>query len=149
MTADNQQQLIEHDAVDAPKRGGRTTLYRLYDSDDALLYIGIASNPGTRFEQHASAKMWWGDVATIRLEHFDDRSTAALAEGLAINAEQPLYNRALTFSYNPSSGRRRGQPHRGSCTRAVGCFDSNSEGWSFIDHPNCRSPQTCCCTCHD
>jgi len=57
-----------------------TTLYRFYDVDDALLYIGVAGNPGRRFEQHASHKEWWTDVVRVELEHFATREEAAGAE---------------------------------------------------------------------
>jgi predicted GIY-YIG superfamily endonuclease len=69
-----------------------TTLYRLFSNDRALLYIGIAGNPGRRFEQHAGDKLWWGEVATLTLEHFTDRATALVAERRAIETERPLHN---------------------------------------------------------
>lgn len=69
-----------------------TTLYRLFDADDALLYVGIAGNPGRRFEQHAKAKLWWREVSRIEVEHFADRAEALAAERLAIRDERPLYN---------------------------------------------------------
>lgn len=69
-----------------------TTLYRLYDERMRLLYVGIAGNPGRRFEQHAGDKPWWGDVAHVRTEHFDTRGDAERAEREAIRDEHPLYN---------------------------------------------------------
>ncbi len=69
-----------------------TTLYRLDDAQGALLYVGIAGNPGRRFEQHKKDKPWWGDVANIRLEHFATRVDALAAEGVAIRTENPRHN---------------------------------------------------------
>lgn len=69
-----------------------TTLYRLIDAEDRLLYIGIAGNPGRRFEQHADDKTWWSDVARITLEHHVDRGSALQAERAAIVAERPIHN---------------------------------------------------------
>lgn len=69
-----------------------TTLYRLFDADGALLYIGIAGNPGRRFGQHGTNKTWWSQVATITLEHHPTRDAADAAERAAILAEQPLHN---------------------------------------------------------
>lgn len=69
-----------------------TTLYRLYNADGELLYIGIAGNPGRRFEQHRKDKPWWGTVAEIKVEHFDTRDQAAQAETAAIKHERPLHN---------------------------------------------------------
>jgi predicted GIY-YIG superfamily endonuclease len=82
-----------------------TTLYRLYNSQDRLLYIGIAGNPGRRFQQHRGDKPWWGEVSRTELEHYADRDQAAAAELEAIRDEKPLYNvvgaprevRTLTF----------------------------------------------------
>lgn len=69
-----------------------TTLYRLYDAADALLYVGIAGNPGRRFEQHHADKPWWGHVARITLEHHPTRAAALRAELDAIRAENPRHN---------------------------------------------------------
>lgn len=69
-----------------------TTLYRLFAADGTLLYVGIAGNPGRRWEQHAGLKPWWGDVARTTLEHFPSRVQAAEAELKAIRAERPRYN---------------------------------------------------------
>lgn len=69
-----------------------TSLYRLYDASDVLLYVGIAGNPGRRFEQHRGEKPWWGEVARIMLEHFPSREAALAAESKAIKADRPRYN---------------------------------------------------------
>jgi predicted GIY-YIG superfamily endonuclease len=71
---------------------GPTTLYRLFSDDGALLYVGIAGNPGRRFEQHRKDKPWWGQVAEIKLEHFQTRTAALTAETAAIKAERPRHN---------------------------------------------------------
>lgn len=69
-----------------------TTLYRLYGSTGCLLYVGVAGNPGRRFEQHRSEKPWWGEVSETRLEHFPSRPLALAAELRAIHTEAPIYN---------------------------------------------------------
>jgi predicted GIY-YIG superfamily endonuclease len=71
-----------------------TTLYRLFDSELRLLYVGIAGNPGRRFEQHASDKPWWSEVAHVRTKHYDTRQLATAAERQAIQVENPRYNLA-------------------------------------------------------
>jgi hypothetical protein len=48
---------------------GRTTLYRFYDGDGALLYIGITNSVPRRLGQHQAHKPWWGDAARVTLEH--------------------------------------------------------------------------------
>lgn len=69
-----------------------TSLYRLHADDGQLLYIGVAGNPGRRFEQHRASKTWWGDVARIDLEHHPTREDALAAERAAILAEHPTHN---------------------------------------------------------
>lgn len=69
----------------------RTALYRLFEADGDLLYIGISKNPRTRFEQHRD-KHWWKYVALREIEWFEDRTAAERAEIRAIRTEWPLYN---------------------------------------------------------
>jgi hypothetical protein len=71
---------------------GRTALYRLYDADSALLYIGVACNLEARWSGHASTKAWWKDVASRTVEWHDERELAEAAETAAIAAEHPRHN---------------------------------------------------------
>jgi predicted GIY-YIG superfamily endonuclease len=79
-----------------------TTLYRLYSAGGRCLYIGIAGNPGRRFQQHAGDKPWWREVHHIAVEHFDQRTTAEQAEVRAIRTEDPLYNVAHAITHQPT-----------------------------------------------
>lgn len=69
-----------------------TTLYRLYDPEGTLLYVGIAGNPGRRLQDHRRDKPWWGEVSVIKLEHFPSRPEAEAHEVAAIHAERPTHN---------------------------------------------------------
>lgn len=71
---------------------GRTALYRLYDTEDRLLYVGISVNPDMRWRQHANDKLWWSTVSRKEVEWFETRPEACEAEVRAIQSEQPLYN---------------------------------------------------------
>lgn len=71
----------------------RTALYRLFDTEGRLLYVGIAFNPDNRWAGHAASKSWWKDVAEKRIEWHETRTEAAAAERVAITAEMPLYNK--------------------------------------------------------
>jgi hypothetical protein len=68
------------------------TLYRFYDAQDALLYVGLTCNPGKRLEQHRDTKEWWAEVARIGMEQHPDLETLRAAERATIKAEKPLYN---------------------------------------------------------
>jgi len=69
-----------------------TSLYRLYDASDLLLYIGISDDLKVRFATHASLKPWWPEVARKTVELHAKRTDAADAELKAIRSEHPLHN---------------------------------------------------------
>jgi hypothetical protein len=70
----------------------RTALYRLYDADDALLYVGITKNIVQRWFQHSQTKTWWSQAIRREVAWLDDRPAALLAERRAILAEHPIHN---------------------------------------------------------
>ena len=43
-------------------------VYRFYDDQDQLLYVGITHHPSVRWSQHRRDKVWWADVRTILVE---------------------------------------------------------------------------------
>jgi hypothetical protein len=73
---------------------GTTALYRLFDQQGVLLYIGITVNPDARFKQHATAKPWWPDVDHSRtlLTWYNTRDEAGTAELAAIRDQNPQHN---------------------------------------------------------
>lgn len=68
------------------------TVYRLYDAGGALLYVGMTSRLEKRMTEHAAEKAWWPRVASREVEHFSDRSAAAVREHELIETQHPLYN---------------------------------------------------------
>ncbi|MFJ4887813.1 GntR family transcriptional regulator [Streptomyces sp. NPDC088731] len=69
-----------------------TGLYRLRDASGGLLYVGISSNPGIRWEQHAADKPWWPEVVDKSVNWFRTRQEAEAAEVAAIKTEFPRNN---------------------------------------------------------
>lgn len=69
-----------------------TALYRLYDADNSLLYIGITWHPDFRLEQHLLDKEWIHLVARRTVEWHSDRPSALAAEAIATAAEKPLHD---------------------------------------------------------
>lgn len=69
-----------------------TTLYRAYDSDGQLLYIGIAVNWAARWDKHRQRSPWFSDVARVDVMTYQSRSDAAAAEAAAIKLECPKHN---------------------------------------------------------
>lgn len=73
----------------------RTAVYRLFDTDGMLLYVGMTAYPTIRFSSHRATKPWWHEVATRRLVWYATREAAAMAEIRAIQTEAPRYNVAI------------------------------------------------------
>lgn len=78
---------------------GRTALYRLFNAEGVLLYIGISSQPEVRRKQHVAQQPWGHLISRQEVEWRDDRPTAERAEEAAIASESPLYNRDGNRSY--------------------------------------------------
>jgi predicted GIY-YIG superfamily endonuclease len=72
--------------------GEPTDLYRLYDEDGVLLYVGITNNWPRRRSMHMQDKSWWGEVCQVTFERFHHRTQAERAEPVVIKSERPRYN---------------------------------------------------------
>lgn len=71
---------------------GPTVVYRMYDADDRLLYVGVTCNTANRWQAHRRNSAWWKAVARKELTTYPDRSAALTAEREAIRAEKPVHN---------------------------------------------------------
>jgi hypothetical protein len=72
----------------------RCALYRHFDSEDILLYVGITDNLGDRTNGgHARTSDWVQFAVRAEAEWFDSREQASKAEREAVQDEQPIYNR--------------------------------------------------------
>ncbi|MFJ9558299.1 GIY-YIG nuclease family protein [Nocardiopsis sp. NPDC101807] len=78
-------------------RQGRTALYRLYNAEGQLLYIGASCDLRARFSQHASTKDWWDQVAKWDSKWLPSREEALAAERDAIMHERPRFNKKIIF----------------------------------------------------
>lgn len=67
-------------------------IYRMYDGDNALLYIGYSMNAAVRLNSHSSSAKWFGRVSRIEIERFPSARLARLAEAKAIRNENPEFN---------------------------------------------------------
>lgn len=70
----------------------RNVLYRIFDGDGALLYIGATTSLATRIASHAQTQPWWDEASEIKLKRFETFEELAKAEVLAIEFEHPKYN---------------------------------------------------------
>lgn len=76
----------------------RTALYRFYDREGRLLYLGVAYNPEERWRSHADTAPWWRDAASRTVDWHETRGDALQAERDAIVTEGPLYNKVFATS---------------------------------------------------
>jgi len=67
-------------------------LYRLYDAEGDLLYIGISADADKRLKQHQTKPEWGDRIESMTTEACGTRERALLAEREAIASEQPTYN---------------------------------------------------------
>src|SRR5687768_11214329 len=67
-------------------------VYRLYDADDALLYVGCTVDVGSRVYALATGKRWMPQAVRLTVQHFPNRPAALTAEATAIDAEMPRCN---------------------------------------------------------
>jgi predicted GIY-YIG superfamily endonuclease len=62
-----------------------TACYLLYDSGDALVYVGVTNNVERRMKDHRY-KVWWDQVARREVTWFGSRTSALFAERRAVIA---------------------------------------------------------------
>lgn len=67
-------------------------LYRHFDKEGILLYIGVSLNSIKRLSQHQNNAHWFPFIRQIKIESFDTREAALEAERIAITIENPLHN---------------------------------------------------------
>jgi len=70
----------------------RTSLYRHFNGEGKLLYVGVSLSTIQRLGQHKEHSDWFESIARVSIEHFDTREEALEAERLAIFRERPLHN---------------------------------------------------------
>jgi len=70
----------------------RTALYRHFDSDGRLLYVGITNSAVARINQHMKTARWAEDIRSVEIEWFETRADAIDAEDRAIASENPVFN---------------------------------------------------------
>jgi predicted GIY-YIG superfamily endonuclease len=71
------------------------SVYRFFDAEDHLLYVGCSDNLFQRFMSHANpsskSRAWWPLQRRHTIESFPSKAEAFRAETAAIDAEKPLF----------------------------------------------------------
>lgn len=86
-------------------------VYRCFDVDGRLLYVGCTSNLERRLTKHRtqpSSRTWYPRLNRVKARIYPTRHAAMWAETVAIRTEQPLFN--SVHNPNPPSDRRPGRP---------------------------------------
>lgn len=85
-----------HTRQSIPAWPGRTCgLYRCFDAEDRLLYVGISFKVWARWQQHSLRSPWFHEVRKVTIERFESRGHAADAEREAVAKEKPVHNERL------------------------------------------------------
>lgn len=69
-------------------------LYRFFDANGVLLYVGVTANLPLRLRAHRR-RDWWLDVRSMTTEGHPDRAAVLAAERIAIETERPRHNVCL------------------------------------------------------
>lgn len=77
---------------DLGQRVWTQALYRWFDWDDRLLYIGITGNLASRQESHSTRSTWSQFAARCTVERYPTREDVETMERHAIYEEKPLFN---------------------------------------------------------
>lgn len=70
-----------------------TELYRHFDKDGRLLYVGVSFSSTQRWLSHRQDSEWASLSVRMEIERFSTRSEALFAEAKAIAVENPIYNK--------------------------------------------------------
>jgi predicted GIY-YIG superfamily endonuclease len=91
----------ETDEIDRRPYERVTALYRHYDSQDVLLYVGITLSVIDRIKAHRNGSHWFDQVTRITVERHPSRTAALKAECDAVYKERPVYNKQLQVRGEP------------------------------------------------
>lgn len=70
-----------------------TAVYRIFDAENALLYVGMSVAPETRFADHRTCKRWMReDAHRYEIAWYASRAEAEREEKRAIREERPRHN---------------------------------------------------------
>lgn len=67
-------------------------VYRCFDADGRLVYVGCTKDPATRLAHHRSNAFWAGEVARVKMTVHPTKATGRAAERRAIRTESPRFN---------------------------------------------------------
>lgn len=94
-------------------------VYRCWDREGQLLYVGITADVERRRNQHAQEKYWWSDVSRVTSMAFQTRFEALWAEWAIITTCNPVYNRVAVPPLMPAPATDAPPPTRPNGSKPV------------------------------
>lgn len=94
----------------------RTSLYRHFNGEGQLLYVGVSLSAVQRLGQHKEHSDWFESIARVTIEKFDTREEALEAERTAIIRERPLHN--IHHKYGAAEEKRKANEKLNSTAQA-------------------------------
>jgi len=67
-------------------------LYKIFNCDNEIIYIGITIDFQSRIKDHKYTKDWWSEVSYIRKTKYKNRFKVLEAEKRAIKKYNPVFN---------------------------------------------------------
>ena len=67
-------------------------VYRAFDAEDNLLYVGVTKNIKQRYKTHRTKSEWWKNWDRTHLNFYSCRYVAEAAESMVIRCELPEFN---------------------------------------------------------
>lgn len=101
------------------------SLYRHFDADGKLLYVGVSLSSVKRLMEHRSSSHWFPDISTVTIEKFPSREEVLQAERRAILEENPIHNIKRPSHKDIKRGERERNSHESSAelTRRITKFN--------------------------
>lgn len=81
-------------------------LYRHFNSNGELLYVGRSLNAVARQVSHKNKAEWWDEVSRIEIERFPNEVDVRAAERSAVETENPKFN----VHWGKRAPRKRSEP---------------------------------------
>jgi predicted GIY-YIG superfamily endonuclease len=100
--------------------GATSYVYRAYDRDDELLYVGVTDDLFSRMHQHKLSAAWWTQAERIVWEQYENRIEAERAERYSIMELLPQHNRRDNHRRILAAEMGHRRPHDGEAWRRLG-----------------------------
>lgn len=113
-------------------RDSRTAVYRFFDAEDVLLYVGMTGNMIERLEGHDYEKAWRTSIDHVTVTWHPTRADAHGAEREAIRSENPLHN-VIRFDKRSQTEAER----MANRTRSLHLLSPCEQGWLGDCCPRC------------